>query len=143
MISSICKDCFKEWQAHPTEPGQKVPAARPAPYPGPRCATHHRENRRAARERAHAAMVQRTYNLKPGDYEKLYQAQGGHCAICERATGATRKLSVDHDHETGEVRGLLCRPCNNMLGHSRDDWHMFARATRYLVCPPAREILKR
>jgi len=114
---------------------------RPTPYPGPRCATHHRAETKRRKEAAHRLTVQRVYGLSDGDYEKLYMAQGGKCAICERATGATRRLSVDHDHDTGEVRGLLCRPCNTMLGHARDDYRYFARAARYLVCPPARAVL--
>jgi hypothetical protein len=56
------------------------------------------------------------------DYEEMYEIQAGLCAICklpEKAknpSGAIARLSIDHDHETGEVRGLLCRGCNHILG---------------------------
>lgn len=137
-----CKDCIKQYASDGAVwPPGLLP--RPAPYPGPRCATHNREVKKKRKEAAHASMVQRVYHLKPGEYERLYVGQNGRCAICERATGASRKLSVDHDHDTGEVRGLLCRTCNNMLGHARDDYRMFAEAARYLVCPPARAILRK
>ncbi|WP_234335952.1 endonuclease VII domain-containing protein [Streptomyces sp. NRRL S-920] len=89
------------------------------------------------KETAHELAVQNTYGLAPGDYDKLYRLQGGRCAICRRATGATRRLSVDHDHASGAVRGLLCRPCNSMLGHARDDIEFFQRAIAYLILPPA------
>jgi len=77
--------------------------------------------------------VRVVYGLGAGDYERLWAAQGGVCALCLRATGRTRRLSVDHDHLTGQVRGLLCRPCNNVLGHARDDADFFLRCLTYLA----------
>lgn len=47
-------------------------------------------------------------------YAAMLAAQGGHCAICP-SEPATRRLHVDHDHATGEVRGLLCFRCNRWL----------------------------
>lgn len=128
--SKVCKDC---------EPGVK----RPAPFPGPRCATHHRERHAALREASHARHVAATYGLKEGQYEELYAAQGGVCYICERATGKVRKLAVDHDHKTGYVRGLLCKPCNSMLAHLRDDLDMVTRLFSYLNYPPAFDVIGR
>ncbi|AZM51824.1 recombination endonuclease VII [Streptomyces sp. WAC 01529] len=122
-----CKDCPED-------------SKRPAPYPGPRCATCHRAVKKRRREAAHELAVQNTYGLAAGDYAKLYRLQGGRCAICRRATGATRRLSVDHDHASGAVRGLLCRPCNSMLGHARDELDFFIRAHHYLFNPPARRL---
>jgi hypothetical protein len=122
-----CKDC---------EPGTK----RPAPNPGPRCATHWREEKKRRRKAAHEKRVQTTYGLGEGDYDTLYAYQGGKCAICRRATGASRRLSVDHDHKTLLARGLLCRTCNDLLGHARDDPEFFARAKRYLEKPPAQDL---
>jgi hypothetical protein len=134
-----CKDCKAEG----------VTTGRPAPYQGPRCKSHYNQYRKRAKEARHAAYVARTYSLDDGEYNTLYEGQGGVCAICGRATGRTRKLSVDHDHKCCSggvscgycVRGLLCRPCNDMLGHARDDWRFFARAIRYLLRPPAEAIL--
>lgn len=123
----VCKDC------PPT-------SKRPAPYQGPRCATHWREEQKRRKAVAHETYAQRTYGLGPGDYARLYELQGGRCAICRRATGATRRLSIDHDHATEEVRGLLCRPCNDLLGHARDELDFFKRAYRYLKFPPARRL---
>ena len=47
-------------------------------------------------------------------YLEMLERQGGHCALCP-ATPKTRRLHVDHDHKTGEVRGLLCHRCNRAL----------------------------
>jgi hypothetical protein len=125
-----CKDC--------REAG--VTTARPAVHPGPRCATHHRQEQRRKRLAASGRHVQRTYGLTPDEYTRLYEAQGRRCAICRRATGATKRLAVDHDHgccpgptSCGKcVRGLVCGPCNDVLAHARDDADYFRRAIRYL-----------
>lgn len=91
----------------------------------------------------HEKRVQDTYGLAEGDYERLLAAQGGKCFICHRKPGAKR-LAVDHNHETDEVRGLLCKACNrDVLGHLRDDPLALARAIEYLNDPPARRVLNR
>lgn len=131
-----CKDCG---------PGLK----RPAPHPGPRCATHHRAARRAARDAAHDAYVLRTYGITGDQYWALYAAQGARCALCQRATGRSKRLAVDHDHRCcvsvptcGQcVRGLLCRTCNKLLGHLRDDPDAFRRGSAYLEWPPAQAVI--
>ena len=120
--TKVCKDCG----------GGK----RPAPHPGPRCATHHRDEQKRRKQAAHEARVQKVYGLAPGDYERLYAFQGGRCALCRRASGKTKRLAVDHDHATGSVRGLLCSGCNRLLGHARDDAAFFIRAWSYLKLPP-------
>lgn len=119
MTKRVCKDC---------DPASK----RPALYPGPRCATHHRLFRKQQKERNHERMVAKTYGLVDGEYERMYQEQGGVCAICQRATGATKRLAVDHDHDTGLVRGLLCGPCNKLVGYFRNSPEAFDRAAVYL-----------
>lgn len=125
-----CKDC-------PTEG-----PARPAPHPGPRCASHHRVVVKARKKAAHEARVQANFGLTGEEYWLLYQHQNGRCWICQRATGASKRLAVDHNHETGEVRGLLCGRCNHdVIGHLRDDPDALMRAAWYLWAPPARRIL--
>ena len=78
------------------------------------------------------------------DYEALWKAQGGRCYICRRES-RSKRLAVDHDHATGEVRGLLCadseRGCNHaILGNIRD-LAMAKRIVSYLENPPARRVL--
>lgn len=72
-------------------------------------------------------------------YADLFEAQGGVCAICgspettvDRRTGKIRKLSVDHCHETGSIRGLLCMKCNTMLGAVQDNTDVLESAITYL-----------
>jgi hypothetical protein len=102
-----------------------------------RCVTCIRAGKKARSATSHEQRVQNVYGLEEGDYERIKACQGGKCFICQRATGAARRLSVDHDHATGRVRGLLCRPCNDVLGHARDDAEYFRRAVQYLQLPPA------
>ena len=66
------------------------------------------------------------------DYDRLYQIQQGKCKICKRhQTELNRRLSVDHNHKTGIVRGLLCIPCNTKLGHV-EDRNFYKKAMQYL-----------
>lgn len=109
--------------------------ARKAPHPGPRCATHWRDEKKRRKRAAWEAYIFKTYGLTGAQYDLLYSRQGGVCYICRRATGASKKLAVDHDHATGYVRGLLCGPCNQILGHLRDDWQALHRASLYVRQP--------
>jgi hypothetical protein len=109
--------------------------------PGPRCATCHRAAKAARKGASHELYVLKTYGLRAGQYQALYEAQGGVCYICQRAKGLTKKLAVDHDHETGYVRGLLCGPCNRMLGHLRESFSMIDRTAYYLADPPAFDVI--
>ncbi|GGU45702.1 endonuclease VII domain-containing protein [Lentzea flava] len=105
----------------------------------------------ARRERDRSARIERTYGISEAQYQAIYRAQGGVCAICRRAKGNGRvRLSVDHDHtccpgstSCGKcVRGLLCKPCNrNVLGHLRDEVQALMRAIDYLTTPPAQAVL--
>lgn len=123
MNERICKDCA---------PGTK----RPAPFPGPRCHSHNREVKMVRKKASHERMVGNTYGLPPGHYDRLKAFQGGVCWICQRATGKVKALAVDHNHTTGEVRGILCGVCNQLIGHLRDEPDRARRIADYLERPP-------
>jgi hypothetical protein len=74
------------------------------------------------------------YGITPADYERLLEQQGGCCAICgsHDSYGKTNRLAVDHDHETGEVRALLCNKCNPAIGLMDDDPERLEAAASYL-----------
>lgn len=61
------------------------------------------------------------YGLTVANYDALLRKQRGCCAICKRKPKGGRKLAVDHCHDSGMVRGLLCARCNTALGQLRDD----------------------
>lgn len=111
-------------------------STRPATQPGPRCMTHHRERRRAVKDRAHAQRVEKVYGLRPGEYEALLAFQGGVCALCEKPF-KTRRGSVDHDHKTGRVRGIIHGYENTFIGRIRDSVKWARNLVEYLTIPPA------
>jgi predicted HNH restriction endonuclease len=65
-------------------------------------------------ELGRAKHLKRTYGMTTEEYDTMLNAQGGRCAICGESP-LRRRLHVDHDHETGRVRGLLCSRCNTAL----------------------------
>lgn len=74
------------------------------------------------------------YGITLEDYESMLTQQGGGCVICggRRGNKKTNVLHVDHDHVTGEVRGLLCGRCNTALGLFQDQPDLLKRAYDYL-----------
>jgi len=72
------------------------------------------------------------YNMTVEEYDALLEKQNGVCAICQEACTTGRRLAVDHCHETGKIRGLLCTKCNNGLGSFRDSVKLLYRASDYL-----------
>ena len=125
-----CKDCV----------AQGITTKREAKWPGPRCTTHWRAEKKRRSAQAHGVHVEKVYGITAEDYQRLYLLQGERCAICGVATGKRKRLAVDHDHETGEVRGLLCGKCNfDLLGRYNEA--ALLRAVEYLRNPPARRLM--
>jgi len=78
--------------------------------------------------------MQRKYDLSPERYEEILLSQGRVCAICEKQPSQNRgdSIVVDHDHDTGEVRGLLCSNCNRGIGLLQDSVNLLNSAASYL-----------
>lgn len=77
--------------------------------------------------------LRRKFGITQEQYEALPRSQGGGCAVCGRAPKPGKSLHVDHDHETGYVRGLLCFSCNAALGHFQDDLDRIEAALMYMA----------
>ncbi|MBT3328150.1 MAG: hypothetical protein HN396_18150 [Gemmatimonadales bacterium] len=92
--------------------------------------------------------LRRVHGLSVDEYAGLLVAQGGVCAVCgelEKSVlhGEVKRMAVDHDHVSGEIRGLLCSRCNTALGLLNDDVDILAMAQVYLLLPiqnPIQEI---
>jgi hypothetical protein len=85
------------------------------------------------------AKLRHRYGLELEEYNAMLKEQNNRCAICSkretqihRATEKVTQLSVDHDHKTGAIRGLLCSRCNKGLGHFNDEPELVATALEYL-----------
>jgi hypothetical protein len=74
----------------------------------------------------------RRYGIAPAEYVALRESQSGMCPVCSVDVGGDA-LVVDHDHETGEVRGLICAACNFMLGQAQDSPDTLLAAAAYLM----------
>lgn len=92
------------------------------------------------------ADIYEKYGVTPIEYRALYRAQGGRCYVCRSASGKSRRLGVDHNHLTGEVRGLVCtgslnaNTCNRLIAiYSRDA--LLRAAAMLSDPPPARAVL--
>jgi hypothetical protein len=98
---------------------------------------YNRANREANHDHYRNKDFQRNYGINFGEYQRILNAKGGVCAICGKPEtkiekGTLRLLSVDHDHTTGGVRGLLCANCNLGLGYFRDSSDTLLNAIAYL-----------
>lgn len=73
------------------------------------------------------------FNLTLDEYEVMRESQDFKCKICKRPERVNNKaLAVDHDHKTGQIRGLLCHHCNVGLGHFEDNEELLMKAISYL-----------
>jgi hypothetical protein len=74
--------------------------------------------------------LKQKYGITFSQHQEMIKAQEGKCAIC--GTVGIAELAIDHDHNTGRVRGLLCRRCNTGLGCFRDNPRSLKAAIEYL-----------
>lgn len=85
--------------------------------------------------KTYANSIYRLYRITIEDYDEMYIAQNGKCAVCGSENiidGKRKMLCVDHNHETGKVRGLLCRDCNLAAGLLEDDSERASKLSEYL-----------
>ncbi len=99
-----------------------------------RLAEYMREYRRRPKrkESERAGHLRRKYGMTLEQFDAMLEAQGGVCAICGKPRPEERTLHVDHDHDTGKIRGLLCFRCNNALGDFEEEYELFRGAADYL-----------
>jgi hypothetical protein len=77
--------------------------------------------------------LKRHYSISLERFDEMMAAQGGRCAVCGTDDASPHQyLSVDHDHQTGEPRGLLCNRCNVGIGRLGDDPDLIRKALAYL-----------
>jgi len=143
--------------------------SRPALNPGPRCDEHKHARKRVVAKQAHGNRISKAFGITREIYDALYEFQKsylatlfnykgqqlrGVCYGCGKATGKTKALAVDHDHECASkngtdhvpevgclqcIRALLCGQCNTILG--RYDAGALRRLVEVLEDPPAQRFL--
>jgi hypothetical protein len=77
----------------------------------------------------YGAHLKRTYGITLGQYEEMVEAQGGACRIC--LVVPKKRLNVHHNHDTGEIVGLICWNCNTGLGKFKDNPALLRRAALF------------
>lgn len=80
------------------------------------CAQLYRRGNERIKHTDRKKWLKAAYGLSVEQYDELFRMQGFGCAICHGLNKDGRRLSVDHDHSNGDVRGLLCMKCNTQLG---------------------------
>ena len=122
-----CADCKQ------TKPDEEFPRNKNCkdgrhPY----CKPCHNARTKESKQRLYGGSrhyhLRQRYGIGADEFDELVRQQGGVCAIC----GRENPEHVDHDHETGEVRGILCFNCNGGLGQFRDSIDALRAAASYL-----------
>ena len=90
-----------------------------------------KENYQKNKEKIKESFLKNKYGITTKEYNKILKKQGGVCAICRNKPNG-KNLSVDHNHDTGKVRGLLCHYCNSTLGHSKENILILQKCIEYL-----------
>jgi hypothetical protein len=73
------------------------------------------------------------FGITVAEYDQMVMARCGTCDVCGGVSPGQKALAIDHDHETGKVRGLLCGNCNTGIGNLRDSSELLGRARAYLT----------
>lgn len=84
------------------------------------------------KERIRIAKLASKFGISEADYQHLLTEQDNVCAICRKSCITGRNLTVDHDHNTGKVRGLLCFNCNVGIGAFKESAALVATAAKYV-----------
>lgn len=92
----------------------------------------HRRGKGFYREYQRVYFLKWKYGLTPEQWDAMLVAQCGRCACCSDPMIGDREPVVDHNHETGCVRGLLCNTCNRAIGLLKDDPVLIRQAAVYL-----------
>lgn len=122
---SRCGLCLKAWQRFRYANSARIRET------ALRARTRYRKSPHGKLKELNGLFV-RKYKITIADYLAMLAAQNGKCALCREPPNQSRRLAVDHDHVTGEVRGLLCGKCNNTLERFDAVPDFGTRAERYL-----------
>lgn len=114
-LNSRCKKCYAEWQFN--NKNKDIEAFR--------------AKRRAVMKQYRRKTDQ--HGIYRAEREKILELQGGVCAICGTTNPGDRGWNIDHCHSSKDIRGMLCRSCNLMLGFARDNISTLSKAISYLT----------
>lgn len=131
-LRAECKECKRlEYQQNKEQRSKK---AKENYWKNPQIARERANKyRKAFPNKVKSTKLMQEFGLSYEEYVSKLEAQNYSCAICDKhESNFTFKLAVDHDHESGKIRGLLCSNCNNGLGRFHDDLNKLQNAIEYL-----------
>lgn len=114
----VCDPCYKEYQKQYHLNKQEKRKKQSAEY--------YKQNKERLLKQQKYSTIKRKYGLSKEQYEEVMKD-----AVCE-ICGDEKKLCIDHDHDTGKVRGVLCRTCNMGIGLLGDKYQQVLQAAKYL-----------
>ena len=147
LASMVCDPCFKFWRkiyrsefySNPINRSKKNKQQMDAYY------TKYKESRQLSNKKWRDSNPEKVfenkiakYGMTSMDYYDMLEEQGGACAICKKPpyeltpSNKIKKFAVDHNHSTGQIRGLLCSKCNQAIGLLKEDINLFNAAINYL-----------
>ena len=97
-------------------------------------ARYYQKNREKAIMTSQETNMKKKYGIGWKEYERMLDEQNGVCKICSKPETSKniKRLSIDHNHTTGKVRGLLCRKCNSAIGYFNDNITYLQKAIEYV-----------
>lgn len=122
LARGMCSTCYRAWW-------RDQPGNREAERVNGAMWQRQRMQRLTPDERRE--IVIRRHGLTRADFDQMVADQGGGCAACG-GISTKRPLQIDHCHDTGQIRGILCGNCNSALGHARDDVARLESLIEYL-----------
>ena len=140
-LTSSCKSCIKEYNIKYYQANsEKIAASNKEYYQAnpekiaARNKEYYQANKASIEETKRDWYYKKNYGISLDDYNLMLEEQDNCCAICKKHSSENSTvLHVDHCHETGEVRGLLCYKCNSVLGYAKDDIQTLLTAVDYLL----------
>lgn len=127
---SICKECYKAQRAVYVAANKQ------------KCRESDRKRYKSKPEIFRAWNYKRNFGITIDEYNQMFTLQEGKCAGCSRhQSELSKRLAIDHDHDTGQIRGLLCQNCNRALGLVKDRPSVLVNLAGYLQNPPVGNLI--
>jgi hypothetical protein len=97
-----------------------------------KCREYARKYRANDPDKVRSINLKKKYGITLAQFNERFLSQASRCAICKGVSSTGKNWHVDHCHQTGKIRGILCHPCNLMIGHARDKVDTLLAAVEYL-----------